>query len=55
MHANVTRIEGQNVKNSSSGALLEVEMMKKCTALWCEEHFEVKMYKALQLRSTFGS
>ena len=37
------------------GPLLEVEMMKKCTALWREAHFEVKMCKTPQLRSTFGS
>ena len=29
--------------------------MKKCTPLWREAHFEVKMYKAHQLRTTFGS
>ena len=30
-------------------------MSKKCTLLWREAHFEVKMYKALQLRNTFRS
>ena len=36
----------QNVQNTqSSGPLLEVEMSKKCTPLWREEHFQVKMYK----------
>ena len=29
--------------------------MKKCTPLWHEAHFEVKMYKAHQRRTTFGS
>ena len=29
--------------------------MKNCTPLWHEAHFEVKMYKALQLWSTFRS
>ena len=29
--------------------------MKKCTPLWREAHFQVKMYKKLQHRSTFGS
>ena len=29
--------------------------MKNCTPLWREAHFEVKMYKAHQLRTTFGS
>ena len=28
-------------------------MSKKCTALWHEAHFEVKMYKTHQLRTTF--
>ena len=39
----------------SFGALLEVKMSKKCTLLWREAHFQVKMYKAHQLRITFGS
>ena len=39
----------------SFGALLEVEMMKKCTPLWREAHFQVKMYKAHHARTTFGS
>ena len=42
-------------KHTRFGALLEVEMFKKCTLLWREAHFEVKMYKAQQVRSTFGS
>ena len=29
--------------------------MKNCTPLWREAHFEVKMYKAPQLRTAFGS
>ena len=29
--------------------------MKSCTPLWREAHFEVKMYKTPQLRTTFGS
>ena len=29
--------------------------MKNCTPLWREAHFEVKMYKTHQLRTTFGS
>ena len=37
------------------GALLEVEMSKKCTPLWREANFEVKMYKTPQRRTTFGS
>ena len=42
-------------KHTILGPLLEVEMSKKCTLLWREAHFEVKMYKTHQGRSTFGS
>ena len=42
-------------KHTSSGPLLAVEISKKCTPLRREAHFEVKMYKAHQLRTTFGS
>ena len=30
-------------------------MSKKCTPLWREAHFEVKMYKTPQCRTAFGS
>ena len=42
-------------KHAILGPLLEVEMSKKCTPLWREAHFQVKMYKTHQLRTTFGS
>ena len=42
-------------KHTILAPLLEVEMSKKCTPLWREAHFEVKMYKTHQLRTTFGS
>ena len=42
-------------KHTILGPLLEVEMSKKCTPLWCEAHFQVKMYKTHQVRTTFGS
>ena len=42
-------------KHQGFGPLLEVEMSKKCTPLWREAHFQVKMYKRPQLRTTFGS
>ena len=29
-------------------------MSKKCTPLWREAHFEVKMYKTLHVRATVG-
>ena len=41
-------------KHTSSGPLLAVEMSKKCTPLWREAHFEVKMYKTPHVRATFG-
>ena len=41
-------------KHLSFGALLEVEMSKKCTPLWREAHFEVKSAKNWGVRSTFG-
>ena len=41
-------------KHTSSGPLLAVEMLKKCTPLWREAHFEVKMYKTHHVRTTFG-
>ena len=42
-------------KHTILGPLLEVEMSKKCTPLWREAHFEVKMCKAHHSRTTFGS
>ena len=42
-------------KHTRFGPLLEVEMSKKCTPLWREAHFQVKMYKKHQVRTTFGS
>ena len=41
-------------KHLSVGRLWEVEMSKKCTPLWREAHFEVKMYKTPHVRATFG-
>ena len=41
-------------KHTSVGPLLEVEMPKKCTPLWREAHFKVKMYKTPHVRATFG-
>ena len=42
-------------KHTIVGPLLEVEMSKKCTPLWREAHFQVKMYKTHHCRTTFGS
>ena len=41
-------------KHTRFGPLLEVEMSKKCTQLWREAHFQVKMYKTPHVRTTFG-
>ena len=42
-------------KHTMLGPLLEVAMSKKCTPLWRETHFEVKMYKTHHCRTTFAS
>ena len=42
-------------KHTRFGPLLEVQMLKKCTPSWREAHFQVKMYKTNQVRTTFGS
>ena len=42
-------------KHTRCGPLLAVEMSKNCTPLWREAHFQVKMYKTPQCRTTFGS
>ena len=47
--------KSKELKSDGLGALLEVEMSKKCTALWREAHFEVKMLKTPGVRTTFGS
>ena len=41
-------------KHTMYGPLLEVEMSQKCTPLWREAHFEVKMLKTPHVRATFG-
>ena len=48
-------LKSKCTKHTSSGPLLAVEMSKKCTPLWREAHFEVKMYKTHHSRTTFGS
>ena len=42
-------------KHVGLGRLLEVEMLKKCTPLWCEAHVKVKMYKTSRVRSAYGN
>ena len=41
-------------KHTMLGPLLEVQMSKKCTPLWHEAHFEVKMLKTPGFQTTFG-
>ena len=41
-------------KHTILGPLLEVQMSKKCTPLWREAHFQVKMYKTHHVRTIFG-
>ena len=40
-------------KHAMFGPFLEVEMSKKCTPLWREAHFQVKMYKTRGVRTAF--
>ena len=48
-------LKSKCTKHTILGPLLEVEMSKKCTPLWREAHFQVKMYKTRRSRTTFGS
>ena len=41
-------------KHTILGPLLEVQMSKKCTPLWREAHFQVKIDKTPHVRATFG-
>ena len=54
LHAVVARSTFASQNAQSTGPLLEVEMSKKCTPLWLEAYFQVKMYKTPQRRTTFG-
>ena len=42
------------LKTNGLGPLLEVQLSKKCTPLWREAHFQVKMLKTPGSRTTFG-
>ena len=48
-------LKSKCTKHTRSGPLLAVEMLKKCTPLWREAHFQVKRLKTLGVRTTFGS
>ena len=41
-------------KHHMFAPLLEVRMLEKCTPLWREAHFQVKMHKTPHVRATFG-
>ena len=47
-------LKSKCTKHRNFGPLLEVEMLKKCTPLWREAHFEVKSVKNWRSRTTFG-
>ena len=58
LHAVVARstFPSQKVQNTSaSDDFWKLRCRKKCTPLWREAHFQVKMYKTHHSRSTFGS
>ena len=58
LHPIVARstIPSQNVQNTpTSDRFLEVEMLKKCTPLWREAHFQAKSVKNWRPQTTFGS
>ena len=47
-------LKSKCTKHTMVGPLLEVAMSKKCTPLWREAHFQVKMHKTHHVRTTFG-
>ena len=47
-------LKSKCTKHTILGPLLEVEMLKKCTPLWREAHFQVKSVKNWRSRTTFG-
>ena len=57
VHAVLARstFRSQNVQNTPWPDHFWVEMSKKCTPLWREAHFEIKICKTHQVRTTFGS
>ena len=58
LHAVVARstFPSQNVQSTPcTDHFWRFRCRKKCTPLWREAHFQVKMYKALGVRTTFGS
>ena len=47
-------LKSKCTKHTIVGPLLEVAMSKKCTPLWRETHFQVKMLKTPHVCATFG-
>ena len=47
-------LKSKCTKHTMVGPLLEVPMSKKCTPLWREALFQVKMHKTHHVRTTFG-
>ena len=47
-------LKSKCAKHTMVGPLLEVPMSKKCTPLWREAHFQVKIHKTHHVRTTFG-
>ena len=57
LHAVVTRsiLRSQNAQNAPMSDHFWMLRCRKSTPLWCEAHFQVKMYKAHHSQTTFGS
>ena len=53
LHAVVAPSTFPSQKYQKFRPFLEVEMSKKCTPLWREAHFQVKMVKTPHVRTTF--
>ena len=51
-HEKTRAFSSQNAQSTRFGELLEVEMLKKCTLLWREAHFQVKSVKNWRVRTT---
>ena len=49
------KIISKYTKHIIPGPFLELKMSKKCTPLWHETYFEIKIYKTNQNRITFGN
>ena len=50
----VARSQVKSVKTGGLRTLFQIKMSTNCTLVWCEAHFEVKMFKTHHVRSAFG-